>query len=397
MKKQRNTYSGRFRRALTFLMALLCAAVLVMQSGVGASTSSDKSQYTNLVNDKKSLQEKLNKINSDLAKAKSEKSSALTQKALLDQQIEALSDLIEVSEQLMEECDGLIASLEGEIDECGRKIDDDLEIIRRRLVFSQEKGDLQYIEFILGSGSISDLLSRMEVMNDFFENDEKILRDLTENKDSLEAKKAELEQTRVLYSSLKEENEQKKEELTAKREEAVNFIKQIESNETELEKLKRENEAARSQLDAEISALAKKIKEAEEAEKNVRQYSGDFIWPVAVKYNYISQYYKGRSHTGLDIPTNRTPVNVFASASGKVMIAEHHWSYGNYVVIYHGSGIQTLYAHLSKINVKVGQEVKQGDVIGISGSTGNSTGIHVHFMVYVNGSHTDPLKYVKKP
>lgn len=389
--------SKLFKRAAAFLSALLFVLMLAASGEVVASTSSDKTQYSNLVNDKKSLTEKLNKINSDLAKAKSEKASALTQKALLDQQIETLSDLIEVSEQLMAECDGLITSLEGEIDDCGKKIDDDLEIIRRRLVFSQEKGDMQYLEFILGSGSISDLLSRMEVMNDLFENDEKILRDLTESKETLEAKKDELEKTRELYASIKEENEQKKQELTVKREEAVSFIEQIESNQTELEKLKRENEAARSQLDAEISALAKKIKEAEEAEKNVRQYDGDFIWPVAIKYNYISQYYKGKSHTGIDIPTNRTPVNVFASAGGKVVVAEHHWSYGNYVVIYHGSGIQTLYAHLSKINVKVGQEVKQGDVIGISGTTGHSTGIHVHFMFYVNGSHTDPLKYVKKP
>ena len=223
---------------------------------------------------------------------------------------------------------------------------------------------MQYLEFILGSGSISDLLSRVEVMNDLFENDEKILKDLTESKESLESKRDELEQTRQLYASLKEENEQKKEELTVKREEAVSFIEQIENNQSELEKLKNENEAARNQLDAEINALAKKIKEAEEAEKNVRQYSGDFIWPVAVKYNYISQKYKGRSHTGIDIPTNHTPVNVFASAAGKVVIAEYHRSYGNYVVIYHGSGIQTLYAHLSKIGVKVGQEVKHSRKYG---------------------------------
>ncbi|MBQ9545115.1 MAG: hypothetical protein IJV00_08310, partial [Clostridia bacterium] len=325
-------------KLLKSVAAFFAALVFVFLSAgapaeVVASTSSDKTQYNNLVSDKKSLQEKLSKINSDLAKAKSEKASALTQKALLDQQIEALSDLIEVSEQLMAECDGLISSLEQEIDETNSKIDDDLEIIRRRLVFSQEKGAMQYLEFILGSGSISDLLSRVEVMNDLFENDEKILKDLTESKESLESKRDELEQTRQLYASLKEENEQKKEELTVKREEAVSFIEQIENNQSELEKLKNENEAARNQLDAEINALAKKIKEAEEAEKNVRQYSGDFIWPVAVKYNYISQKYKGRSHTGIDIPTNHTPVNVFASAAGKVVIAEYHRSYGNYVVI----------------------------------------------------------------
>ena len=383
------------KKLVCLFLAFITVAALIL--GVVADTSGDKSKYSDLDSQRKAIHDKLARINSDLADAKSKKASALRQKEYYDKQIEALEELIEVSEQLIAECDARIADKQKEIDDVDADIASDVEIIRRRLTLSQEMGDMQYLDFLLGSSNLTEFFSRAEVMRDLFANDRNVLESLSSNKQTLDAKKQELEETKATYETLKADNEAKKEELTAKKEESVALIAGLEKDEQALEKSKKENQAARDQLDKDMAALAKKIKEAEEKEKNVRQYSGDFIWPVAVRYNYISQYYKGSAHTGLDIPTNHTPVSVFASAAGKVLVAEYHWSYGNYVVIYHGSGIQTLYAHLSKINVKVGQEVKQGDVIGISGTTGNSTGIHVHFMVYVNGSHTNPLKYVKQP
>ena len=387
--------ASTIKRLISFILAAICVTWLML--GVVADTSGDKSKYNDLNSQRKAIQDKIARINSDLAKAKSEKASALKQKEYYDREIEALEDLIDISEQLIAECDSLIAQKQTEIDGVDADIASDVEIIRRRLILSQEMGDVQYLDFLLGSSNMTEFFSRAEVMNDLFANDRKVLESLRANKDKLDAKKRELEDTRKNYEELKADNEEKKTLLETKRVEAVTLISDLEKDEQALERSQRESQAARDALDKDMAALARRIKEAEEREKNVRQYDGDFIWPVAIKYSRISQQYKGSAHTGLDIPTNHTPVSVFASASGKVVVATSHWSYGNYVVIYHGSGIQTLYAHLSRINVKVGQEVKQGDVIGISGTTGHSYGIHVHFMVYVNGSHTNPLKYVKQP
>lgn len=131
-------------------------------------------------------------------------------------------------------------------------------------------------------------------------------------------------------------------------------------------------------------------------EQEIRYY-----WPVPEAYTRLSQGYKGASHTGIDIPTDRTSVEAYAMSAGTVVVAESHWSYGNYVVIDHGihkgKALRTLYAHLDQILVEVGQEVEGAQVIGMTGTTGNSTGIHLHFMVYEDGVHVDPLTYVKQP
>ncbi len=385
------------RSVCAMLAVIMFGAVLVGSFPAVALADStvqeDKKDYENLKNQMGSIDNRLSQLNKEIAQAKADKQSVLKQKQLLDQQIEAIGDKIALSEQLIAACDEKILETQAQIDALDQQIAADYEIIKRRLIFAQETGDMEYIDFLLGSASLSDLLSRVEVMNDLFTNDQKILEGLTLNREDVSAKKAELEATKQQSVELKEQNEAQKVDLETKMKEAEAYLNSIQSDVDILTKTQKEVQAAKNQLDADMKALAAQIKAKEE-----REYTGGaFIWPVPVKYSRISQYYKGSAHTGLDIPTNSTPANTFATASGKVLVAGWHWSYGNYVVIYHGSGIQSLYAHLSKIYVKVNQEVKQGDVIGLTGNTGYSFGVHLHFIIYVNGSHTDPLKYVTKP
>ena len=124
-----------------------------------------------------------------------------------------------------------------------------------------------------------------------------------------------------------------------------------------------------------------------------------FIYPNS---GYISSYYGGRLHpienvykvhTGIDFAGGFRS-DIVASKGGTVVAATYHYSYGNYVIIDHGNGIETLYAHADELKVSVGQQVSQGQVIALVGSTGNSTGPHLHFEVRVNGQHTDPLNYI---
>ena len=114
-------------------------------------------------------------------------------------------------------------------------------------------------------------------------------------------------------------------------------------------------------------------------------------------YRTISSLgYNNKFHYGIDIPAYRG-TDIYASKAGKVLIAKYHSSYGNYILLDHGNGYNTLYAHASKLYVKAGEYVEQGQVIAAVGTTGTSTGNHLHFEVRINGEKVDPMKYLKKP
>ena len=156
-------------------------------------------------------------------------------------------------------------------------------------------------------------------------------------------------------------------------------------------------------LDSEIKRLER---EMAAQISQVKSESG-FLWPLSSNRNILSSLYAGRldpitgkpdSHTGIDIPAPKnTPI--LAAKSGVVVTSikgsGSYWSYGNYVLIAHSDGTSTLYAHMEKRNVSKGQVVKQGDVVGYVGTTGRSTGNHLHFEVRVNGNRRDPLDYFK--
>lgn len=388
---------SKVRRLACFLLAaVMFTGLFVMdysQPVAASSLQEDKNDYNNLKNKMDAINDRLKEINSQLSQAKADRASILKQKQLYDQQLAAIGEKLELSQQLIASCDNKIRETQQAVEALELLIQADYELIRQRLIFAQETGDLEYIDFLLGSSSLSDLLSRVEVMNDLFENDKKVLQALSTNKEQVEQKKRELEETRKQSEALRQDNLNQQAEFLSKQAEAEKLLKDLENDVDLMEKTKKEVQAAKNQLDDEMEALAKQIEEKE----NAVYTGGAFIWPVPAKYRRISQEYKGKSHTGIDIPTNSTAVNVFATASGKVVTAGWHWSYGNYVVIYHGSGMQSLYAHLSKIYVKVNQQVQQGHVIGLTGNTGYSFGVHLHFIIYENGSHTNPLKYVTQP
>ena len=131
---------------------------------------------------------------------------------------------------------------------------------------------------------------------------------------------------------------------------------------------------------------------------------GGYIWPV--NSHYITSTVGGRAspggigstnHKGTDIGRVGYNSSIYAAKAGQVIISEYSKSYGNYVVVYHGAGNTTLYAHMSSRKVSVGQQVKQGDVLGITGSTGNSTGPHLHFEIKENNTIINPLSDGAEP
>ncbi|MBQ6998934.1 MAG: peptidoglycan DD-metalloendopeptidase family protein [Clostridia bacterium] len=234
----------------------------------------------------------------------------------------------------------------------------------------------------------------MDVMEQIADYDNTLLTELKENEQVIEAIKIEIENERAQVMSIMEQSLAKKRQLAQKQAASQKILNDL------------------AQTEKEITQELKKAKEAENAARNeiARLVSGDgsryvggkFLWPSTNSYRITSPYsmrvhptlgvYK--QHTGIDIGASYG-TNVLAAADGTVIIAGWNNAYGNYVVINHGGGVTTLYGHNSSLTVSKGQKVSRGQVIAKVGSTGYSTGPHIHFEVQVNGSPVNPMSYLQ--
>ncbi|MEA4832082.1 MAG: peptidoglycan DD-metalloendopeptidase family protein, partial [Oscillospiraceae bacterium] len=255
----------------------------------------------------------------------------------------------------------------------------------------------------LSSADFSDFLSRVELTNDFLEYDKKLIQKLADDKTLLENKKAEREVAVQRCNEILKQSENKKIELDQKISDVNTLINNLKYQEEYYKQLADQDAQEAKDLKDLMTLLQKQIDEK-------AKYEGDMRWPLQIVSdgsNYITSNYGYRTHpvtgetesfhNGIDIGTNGASPPVYAANSGKVIYAAPKGTYGNCVIIDHGSGISTLYAHLSVIKVKSGTTVKKGDLIGYVGSTGRSTGNHLHFTVMLNGSPVFPGDYVKIP
>ena len=269
----------------------------------------------------------------------------------------------------------------------------------------EESGSLTYFSILFEANSFSELLSRMDFISTVMKYDKDLENAYIAARENVETVKAEYEATLAEQEDKKVELEEKKAELEKQIVEAEAVIasleKDIEKYKTEYAANESQEAAIRSQIDAAVAALEKQQKEAAAAGASVVKGTGQFVWPVpsctsigsGFGYRVHPIFGDLRFHSGVDIPA-AAGATIIAADSGTVVTAVYSSSYGNYVVISHGSGNTTLYAHMSSRKVSVGQYVNQGDVIGITGSTGNSTGPHLHYEVMIKGVNQNPLDYL---
>ena len=216
---------------------------------------------------------------------------------------------------------------------------------------------------------------------------------LEEDKLSLEAKIA-------VQNETLETLQKDREDLAKQEADILKKIGDLEKDQAAAQKEYYENKKKEDQLDKELEEYLAEL----QRKNQEKMESGDWLWPISLNdYHYNSSGYGWRLlygvwdyHRGWDLAAYRgTPI--LASKGGKVVIAQYHNSYGNYIVIDHGDGVSTVYAHCSKLNVAKGDTVKKGDKIGEVGTTGNSTGNHLHFEFRLNGKYIDPFTYIKNP
>ena len=266
-----------------------------------------------------------------------------------------------------------------------------------RLRFIYENGELDPLELAGECGSISDYARYRQYAEDIMKYDAELLEELKANEECLREELERIEERSEAKTALEKFKTEKEFEMAVMYEEKNRL----------LEEYRQDAKRAEKEL-AELEEAADKVYDIivniEKNKEFVDTYTGgELEWPVEGRY-YISSGYVGRIspvgngyefHTGIDIPAPEG-YEIRAAEDGTVINAGWINGYGNTVIIDHGGGISTLYAHNSSVEVENGQSVHRGDVIALCGSTGYATGSHCHFEVRVNGEHTDPWEYLKR-
>ncbi len=384
--------------AALLLTILLPALSMVARAEVTQGDIQNiKNELSDIKQQKKEAEEQLAAIRNNLAKAKD-------QMALIESQVVLTETEINTSQLLLDEYDRQIGIKEDEILELEARQVEQREEFYRQVRWMEETGSVSYLSILFQASSFSELLDYAMLITDIMEYSNDIINKLKATEDELSVAKADLETSRSEQAEVQAELETRYAELEEKRAEQTKLLNQIAASESEA--------AAAAKLLAESEArVNKELKEAEQkyaaqiaalqAKNNLT--TGSWYWPLPNRYK-ISSLFGSRAdpitgqrdnHTGTDIPAPRgTPI--YAAKDGVVTTVNTNHrssSYGYYCIINHGGGYSTLYAHQNQVPVvKEGQSVAKGQLIGYVGTTGRSTGYHLHFELRVNGVRGDVLK-----
>ena len=338
---------------------------------------------------------KREKLEAELSALKDKKEAALEQKAIIDQQINDLNREAELLDDLVGNLSAELEESQAKLDEAQDMLDTNTKLAKERIRAMYELGGTSYIEIILSSTSLHDFISRVEVVKQMSAYDKKVIDTLKETKDTIERETKAIEEKKTEQETALAKLESNVATLKKKQSQSSSLINTFnEKSEANIKAIE-EAERAEEQLQAEI-------REALASSSNEDFVGGQFLWPVpgyytiTDKFGYRTHPITGvyKMHTGVDIAGSGIRGKaILAANSGKVLKAGYNTAYGNYVVMDHGGGYSTLYGHADSLNVKVGQSVSRGDTIGYVGSTGYSTGPHLHFEIIQNGTYLNPLSF----
>ena len=339
----------------------------------------------------------------------------LVQKRALDERNMYTMQQIQLNNEEIALYDQMIADKEQEVLNAQEREQDQLVRYRARVRAMEENGTLNYLAMILKSNNLGEMLTAMDDVEEIMTRDKKLEDDYIQARENTEELKAEYESYREEVNGKQDALRLEQEKLQAEIDEASELLLGLKADYDDRQAEIAEIAAQEDATNMAISVLVAKL-EAERAaaaaaaaytgsdeapDSGAAAYStGSFIFPVA-SYTYISSRFGERihpitgelkNHNGMDIASNMG-TTVYAADGGRVVLAEWYGGYGNCIMIEHGNGYKTLYGHLSVISVKNGQTVNQGETIGQVGSTGNSTGPHLHFEVYLNGGRIDPEQF----
>lgn len=358
----------------------------------------------------------------------SQKARFITRKLALDNKIEINRQMIELIGEQIEIYDEIIAEKQAELDKALEKETAQTDLLRSRIRAMEENSTYSYASFIFDSSSVTELLSRIGDVNDIMHYDKTLEEEYMAAREDVESIKKSYEEARHEQELLQKELDTKQAELDAQVEAAYTMIADIETlsddAQAEYDAIAEEEAKAEETLQ---EAIRKRAAEQAKYNQNNNSNNGgggnsggsggnsggggssgggsatslsNLQWPVpsctliTSRFGYRVAPTTGAStyHGGLDIGAGMG-ASIVAAGAGDVIYAGANGGYGNCVMIDHGNGVVTVYAHMSSIGVSYGQYVTAGQYVGAVGSTGVSTGPHCHFEIRINGAQTDPAAY----
>lgn len=405
------------RRHLKKYIGILLLLSLILLSGgetradslssiTSESIREKEGQISNAQNEKKQIESALTDIKAMKERLEGEKANLESYVVALD------SDLAEI-QQKISELNGKIAEKEGEIRETEEELEaamakqeEQYEAMKMRIQMMYEQNDDHYLEIILTAESFGDLLNKLDYIQSVSEYDERKMQEYTllvqyveACREELDAQKEVLDAAKVSASQEEASMEQlisdKEAEIVAKQSDIGSKAAAIEEYEADI---RAQNELIAS-LEAAVAAERKRL--AEENARRLTYDGGVFCFP-APSYTRISEEYGERIHPILGVPQFHNGIDIaapngspiLAAYDGEVVAAAYSGSMGNYVMIDHGDSLYTVYMHASALYVSKGALVTKGEQIAAVGSTGRSTGPHLHFSVRKNGGYVSPWGYL---
>lgn len=381
---------------------IIFLAIILTFTPISASSINDKKDQLNTTN--QNIEDK----KSQLANKEALKDSLEQEIKKVDLEIVAVQEeMSKLQNQLAEKKKELEVS-EAHLEEANEKKDKQYDATKERMVQMYKNQKVNYLQVIFSADSFWEAINRLEYIRRISKKDNTILQEYEKQIQDIEEKKLKIEKEKNELDLLKKQTIVKESELETAKEKKNEAFKQLIEEEKKLKADILDLEKSSASIKAEIDRLTEEAHKKQNATSGggklpVTYEGGTFLWPVPGHYR-ISSDYSGRKspisgkyefHTGIDIPASYGK-NVIAVADGVVITAGWVRGYGNTVMVSHGSGLVTLYAHNSSLVVSSGQKVKRGDTIAKIGSTGYSTGNHCHFEVRYNGNHVSPWSYLKK-
>lgn len=395
-----------------FLRAAAVSAGLVLAGAAAFSSYATNVEIEDAKKQVSALEEEKKKVESALSQLEGLKADTAAYVKKLDGSLAALSDELSQLEAQITHKEAEIETAKVQLEEAKNVETHQFSTMKLRIKYMYENGESSFLDMVMESGSISELLNRAEYVSQIADYDRKMLKEYAAAKDDVAAREQNLEAEREGLLDLQETTQAKQSSMQKlmdnKKAELDSYNSKIASAQSEIDQYNADIKAQEDQMkriEAEMKRREEEARKKAEAAGKTYTVSNlgniSFKWPCPSSSRITSNFGDRESptegassnHKGMDIGAS-AGADIIAAADGQVVISTYSYSAGNYIMLDHGGGVSTVYMHCSKLLVGVGEKVKQGQVIAKVGSTGYSTGNHLHFGIRSGGSYVNPRSYV---